>query len=147
MSKEKGFDPFDQSVPCPDFGQGAVMRFTFGDLRKVETHGSLALALASDTVREVMPIWSWITFQLANRSVEFSTEIFKIGLKKAGGKEPIEIDWEDPPRFNFVELCSKAEIAILASLHGQTIEEAQAEAKKARERVEGNPPTAQAEGS
>jgi hypothetical protein len=147
MTNKKGFDPLDQSVPCPEFGEGAVMRFTFADLRLVEAHCNRSLALASENIREMMPVWTWVAFQLSRRDIDFAVPIFKLGLKKAGGMERLDVNWEDPPRFSVIELCAKAEIAILASLHGKTIEEAQAEAEKARAQAEGNPQNAQGEAS
>jgi len=137
----KPFDPIDQSVPCPEMGEGVVMRFTFSDLRKIEAHGNLSLALVSDTVREVMSGWSWVTFMLAKKDIAFAVPVFDLGLKRDGA--PAAIDWDAASGFSFIELCAKAEIALLAALHGKTIDEARAEAERVQKEAQ-NPQTAQA---
>jgi hypothetical protein len=126
------FDLIDQSVPAPEFGVGVVFRFTFSDLRKLEMHARQSLASVSDTIREVMPEWSWISFMLSKKDMEFSLRVFDLALKK--DDKPFVVDWENPPMFSFIEACAKAEIAMLASLHGMTIEEARKKAEEVRDK-------------
>ncbi len=131
---DKPFNEFDQSVPAPEFGAGVVLHYTHKDLREVEAYAKRKL-VSEDTpelVRSVFGAWDFIQFFLDQRQIDVSEPVLTIGLKNPDGTR-LNPDWDNPPkRMNFTKLTAAASVAILASLNGQTLDEAIAAKEKVK---------------
>lgn len=150
---KKPFDQFDQSVPAPEFGAGAVIRFTHSDLRSVEKFADAEFGriVASQNLDMLAGLtnWMWLDFALAKVRVDTIEGLLTRGLKLEDGATPLVVDWESPPQFALRQYAEKVALALMAAIEGMTIEEVNARRKEeeAKFKAEANPPAAQDEAS
>jgi hypothetical protein len=132
------FSPIDQSVPAPEFGAGAVIRFTLSDLERLESWADQSLAVfRSENAGSMiagLTNWMWIDTSLVQSRARQAREILRIALKQDDHKTKLVLpdDVDEWPRHNLFDLCNKLTVALVASLEGLTIEESRTKLEEQR---------------
>lgn len=118
-------NPFKGETPFPLAGEGAVLRFTTGDITSLRgKYGAPPTRKPEldDRGQLVDHFWTILLTGIAAHDPIIMVDVLKAGLKEEGGKKRLNLDWNDLP-FNFYEMEQPLQDGLNLSRWGMTAKE------------------------